>query len=123
MSYSRTVSYTFGAAFLAAGILGFVPNPIVSRDGIFVADTMHNLLHIVVGIAFLSGAALGVSLRTLQLLGAVGIALAIAGFITRGNTLLGFIEINEADRWLHAGLAALIVATAALLSRFESRSA
>ncbi len=123
MTHSKTASQIFGVAFIAAGILGFIPNPIVSPDGIFAVDTMHNLLHILVGVGFLAGAAMGAPLRTIQVLAAAGVVLAILGFLTTGDMLLGIVHINHADRWLHAGLAAAIVALWAGLSRLERQAA
>jgi hypothetical protein len=38
------------------------------------------------------------------------LGVAILGFLTPGDTLLGFIHINQADRWLHLGLAIMILA-------------
>ena len=50
-----------GVALLAAGLLGFVDNPIVSQreDALFHVDTLHNVIHIVTGlIALFIGASL-----------------------------------------------------------------
>ena len=47
---------------------------------------------------------------TLQTLSIAGIALAILGFVAKSDMLLGLVHINEADKWLHAGLAIVIVA-------------
>ena len=123
MTHSKTASQIFGVAFIAAGILGFIPNPIVSPDGIFAVNTIHNFVHILTGAGFLAGAALGAPLRTIQVLGAAYMAVAILGFLTTGNMLLGIVHINQADRWLHVGLAAAIVVTWAGLSRVEHQVA
>ena len=42
---------------------------------------------------------------TLKTVTAAYFGVAILGFLTSGNTLLGLVHINEADRWLHLGLA------------------
>lgn len=42
---------------------------------------------------------------------------ALLGFITEGNMLLGLVHINEADRWLHLGLAMAMVVAAIGASR------
>ena len=123
MTYSTKASYTFGVVFLAAGILGFIPNPIVSPDGIFAVNTMHNIVHILTAAAFFAGAGLGMPQRTIQVLGGAYVAVTIVGFLTSGNTLLGMVHINQADRWLHAGLAVLIVGTATWLSSTERHTA
>ena len=120
---SKTVSYTFGAVFVAVGILGFVPNPIVAPDGFFAVNTMHNIAHILTGVGFVAGAALSVPLRTIQLIGAAYVAVSIVGFVTTGNMLMGMVHINQADSWLHVALAAVIVSAAALLSGEERQTA
>jgi hypothetical protein len=38
----RTVAKTFGYVFVAIGVLGFVPNPLVSADGLFQLNATHN---------------------------------------------------------------------------------
>ncbi|MEZ5566635.1 MAG: DUF4383 domain-containing protein [Gammaproteobacteria bacterium] len=108
---SRKVCLLFGVTFLAAGILGFVPNPLVSPDGIFAVNTMHNVVHLMTGVVFLMGAASDedTACTTARAIGLAYVVVTIAGFLTSGHLLLGLVHINEADRWLHAGLAAIIV--------------
>ena len=55
MLSSKLLANLFGLAFIFAGLLGFVPNPLVAPDGVFAVNTMHNLVHIVTGVAFLAG--------------------------------------------------------------------
>ncbi len=111
---SKSVSLAFGLAFVAGGLLGFIPNPVVSGDGFFEVNVMHNLLHVSVGAVFIIGAMLSekAARRTLQSLSMVGVGLAILGFVAKSNLLLGLVHVNEADKWLHAGLAIVIVAAA-----------
>lgn len=111
---SKNISLAFGLPFVAAGFLGFIPNPVVSPDGLFEVNFMHNLLHVLVGVVFIIGAMSSekAARRTLQSLSIVGVALAILGFVAESDLLLGLVHINEADKWLHAGLAILIVAGA-----------
>jgi hypothetical protein len=47
---TKTTSLVFGILFIAVGLLGFIPNPIIgdSEKAIFHADTLHNMIHIVV---------------------------------------------------------------------------
>lgn len=109
---SKNVSIVFGVAFLAAGVLGFVPNPLVSANGLFEVNLMHNLVHILTGGVFLVGG-LGserVAQTTLRGIGVAYVAVAVLGFLIEGNMLLGLVHINEADKWLHVGLALVIVA-------------
>ncbi len=111
---SKNISLAFGLSFVAAGFLGFIPNPVLSPDGLFEVNLMHNLLHVAVGAVFIIGALLSekAARRTLQSLSIVGVALAILGFVAKSDLLLGLVHVNEADKWLHAGLAIVIVAAA-----------
>ena len=111
---SRNISLAFGLSFVAAGLVGFIPNPVLSPNGVFEVNVMHNLLHVSVGAVFIIGALLSekAARRTLQSLSVVGVALAILGFVAKSDLLLGLVHVNEADKWLHAGLAIVIVAAA-----------
>ena len=113
---ARLLARLLGATFIASGLLGFVPNPLVSPDGIFAVNTMHNLVHVITGAAFLVGASMGKARATVLGIGIGYVAVAVLGFVTTGHMLLGIIHINDADRWLHAGLAVAILA-GALISR------
>ena len=108
---SKNISLALGLVFVAAGLVGFFPNPVVSADALFEVNVMHNLLHVSVGIIFIIGAVLPEKAAriTLQSLGIVGVGLAILGFMTTDGLLLGLVHINEADKWLHVGLALIIV--------------
>ena len=115
MVNSKNLTIIFGSAFILIGLLGFTPNPLVSANGLFEVNAMHNLVHLLTGAAFLFG---GVVLHgkediTLKAVTAAYFGVAILGFMTSGNTLLGLVHINEADRWLHLGLA-IAMLTAAL---------
>ena len=56
MLNSKTICLAFGYVFVLVGIVGFIPNPIVSSDGIFETNAIHNLVHLLTGTAFLVGA-------------------------------------------------------------------
>lgn len=109
---SKSVCIAFGIAFLAAGLLGFVPNPLVAADGIFEVNFMHNVVHILTAGVFFFGASISeaAARTTLQAVGIAYVGVTVLGFIMKGNMLLGLVHINHADKWLHAGLALVIVA-------------
>ena len=52
----RNICFILGWTFVAVGIFGFVPNPLVSSDGFFVVNAPHNLVHFLTGAAFIFGA-------------------------------------------------------------------
>jgi hypothetical protein len=68
-------------------------------------------VHIVTGAIFLLGALKfpGQEKRFVLYSGYFYGLVALLGFIWPGDMLLGFIHINEPDRWLHVGLALAIV--------------
>lgn len=118
----RTFSLIIGIAFLAAGVLGFVP-ALVSPPpadaphvglhafngyllGIFPVNFMHNLVHLAIGAWGIAasrsvGGARGYS-KTLAIFYG---ALAILGLIPATNTMFGLVPIHGNDVWLHAGTA------------------
>lgn len=107
----RHIAFAFGATFVLVAGLGFIPNPLVSPDGVFAVNTMHNMVHLLTGIGFIAGALTWPQKtnRVVQVIGVAYMAVAILGFFTSGNMLLGIVHINEADRWLHLGLAIAIL--------------
>ncbi len=113
---AKTAALVIGVVFLAVGVLGFLPNPLVSPTGLFAVNPAHNLVHIVSGLVLLAGAytGLGASLA-LKIVGIVYGAVAVLGLVSSGNMLLGIILMNAADHWLHVALAAVILAAGFLL--------
>ncbi len=115
---TRIVSILFGVIFVAVGLLGFTPNPLVSNAGIFAVNSVHNLVHILTGLVFIvcTFKYPGYESRVLKIVGFAYVAVTVLGFLTSGNTMLGIIHINEADRWLHLGLAIVILASGYIFS-------
>ncbi len=115
---TRIINLIYGAVFVAVGVLGFVPNPLVSAVGLFETNAVHNLVHGLLGVVFIVGALIfpGYESRLLKLLGLGGIAVTVLGFMTDGNTLLGIIRVNQADHWLHLGLALVVLASGFLFA-------
>jgi hypothetical protein len=113
MANAKTAATVFGILFIIAGVLGYVPNPIVSPTGIFQVNGYHNIFHIGAGIVLLLGAyasagAFGPGFA-LRFVGAVYALLAVLGFLMPGNAILGALAMNMADHWLHAVLAVVIL--------------
>lgn len=113
---ARLAAIVIGIVFLAVGVLGFVPNPLVSETGLFAVNAVHNLVHLVSGAVLLAGAytALG-SANGLKIIGAVYGLVAILGLIVGPGMLLGLVHINAADNLLHVLLAVVILAAGFLL--------
>lgn len=119
MIKARTVSALFAIAFAASGFIGFLPNPLVAPEGLFAVNVWHNLVHVVTGLAFGIGTLLGErpALAVIKGVSVFYIVVAALGFLTEGEMLLGFIHINQADRWLHFSLAVVITFTGLVLWR------
>lgn len=106
---TRLVAQLLGATFILVGLVGFIPNPLVSSEGIFVTNAMHNLVHIATGAAFLAVLLPGKIRQGIIAIGIAYAGVAVLGFMTSGDYLLGLVHINQADRFLHVLLAAVIL--------------
>jgi hypothetical protein len=112
---ARLAAIVLGIVFVLIGLLGFFNNPVL---GLFAVNPAHNIVHIVSGVVLLAGAysSLGSSMA-LKIIGIVYVIVAILGFfmVSADGMLLGFITMNEADKWLHVVLAVVILAAGFLL--------
>ena len=108
---AKKIAMIFGWIFLIIGILGFIPNPIVGEGGLFHADLNHNIVHILSGIIFLWVAygAAAKSAMLLKVFGIVYLLVAILGFFMGEGSILGLIEVNAADNWLHLVLGLVFI--------------
>lgn len=97
----------FGIAFVAAGVMGYMPAfvPDGKLFGIFEVDSMHNMVHAGSGIVALLAAAASVAYCRLyfRVFGIVYGIVAIAGFLLAGNLMV--MHVNMADNYLHLGIA------------------
>ncbi|HSH17871.1 MAG TPA: DUF4383 domain-containing protein [Candidatus Saccharimonadales bacterium] len=112
----KKAALAVGAVFLLIGILGFIPlfaplDPVENARlllGIFEVDTLHNLIHILSGIAFLAAAGKERTARlAFQVFGVVYALVTLIGFLTPdGANILGLFHANLADDFLHLLLTA-----------------
>lgn len=118
---AKRLAMVYGAMFVLVALLGFVPNPIIGRDGLFMTNAAHDLVHLLLGAMLLVAATRteGASVTTMLVVGAIYGLLALLGFAqigTEGHTnLLGVAHINGADNWLHLTLAVLLIGSALAL--------
>lgn len=102
------------ANLLLAGLIGFVPNPLVGEGGIFAANTAHNLFHIISATGLVIAILVGSKAASwfMMAFGPTYGALGILGFLVTGphgdGHLLGVVHINTADNILHIILGGLI---------------
>lgn len=97
------VTWLFGVVFLLVGVLGFVTaSPLL---GFFDVDPVHNVIHLVSGVlAFIcAGMGYGAARGFLIVFGIVYGLVTLLGFLNGGN-VLGLIQVNQADNYLHLGI-------------------
>jgi Domain of unknown function (DUF4383) len=125
-STAQTLAMLFGAVFLAAGILGFIPW--ITQDygelkfagndsgaellGLFQVSILHNLVHVLFGIAGLALARTWEGAQT-YLLGAgiIYAALVVYGILVDRGSDANFVPQDNADNWLHGVLAVALLAS------------
>jgi len=110
----------FGLLFLVLGAVGFTANPIVSTHGFFVVNDLHNYVHVATGVFFLVGALLGAPVTTIRVVAILYAIIAVVGFAFPDAEMLKGVQLNMADRWLHAGLA-IILLLVGFLAPIEER--
>jgi hypothetical protein len=110
----QMVALIFGAIYLAAGVLGFLPFLGGSFTltnhallGIFQINLVHNLVHIVIGIAGLAAVtSLPNSRRFCQVVGVILLLLGVLGVFVANP--LGLLDIGGLDIWLHLVTGAIL---------------
>ena len=115
-SLAQTLALLFGIAFLATGVLGFIPGittnvgdmDFAGNDspsellGIFQVSVLHNIVHLLFGIAGIVAARTWAGART-YLLGAglIYVVLFVYGLFVGSGDDANFVPINNAGDWLH----------------------
>ena len=113
---ARTLTASVGVVFLLIGVLGFIPG--ITSDyydlqwaghesgakllGLFQVSVLHNLVHLLFGVAGLALARSVAGARTFLIGGgAIYLVLWLYGLIVDHNSTANFIPFNTADNWLH----------------------
>lgn len=110
----RKIIIILGALLVLLGLLGFVPNVLVGKDGFFLTDISHDLIHIFSGAVIIF-----VSLKRIQFLpdylkkiGILYISLAVLGAMTIGmgeGKLLWLFLLNGYDNILHLFIGTVLI--------------
>ena len=119
-STAQTLAMVFGAVFLGVGILGFIPGITTNYDelkfagsdseaellGLFQVSILHNIVHVLFGIAGLALARTWEGAQT-YLLGAglIYVVLFVYGLLVDADSDANFVPVNDADDVLHIVLA------------------
>ena len=132
----RRVATAVGAVFLLVGILGFIPGITTSYSemsfagpesdamllGLFQVSILHNIVHLLFGVAGLAMARRADSARTYLVGGGViYLMLWIYGLVVDKSSTANFVPVNNADNWLHLGLGLGMIALGVLASRSTPR--
>lgn len=125
-----------GGVFLLVGVLGFIPGVTTNYSqlgaagpaseamllGVFQVSILHNLVHLLFGVAGLALARSAVAARNYLLWGgAVYLVLWIYGLLIGPETAANFVPLNSADNWLHLVLGIGMIALGFLLTRGAGR--
>jgi hypothetical protein len=129
-SPNRLLGTVFGAVYVLVGVLGFAVTGgvgFIATEGglllgIFEVNPLHNIAHLLIGVALLLAGLSGVRpARTANTtVGAVYLLLGIVGFFI-ASTALNILALNTADHFLH--LASAIVLLGVGLSADKSVTA
>ena len=121
-----------GAVFLLVGVLGFIPGITTGYDsleaaghkshaellGIFQVSILHNVVHLLFGVA---GLALSRTASTARAFliggGVVYLVLWLYGLVIDKTSQANFVPLNAADDWLHFVLGVGMLALGVLLGR------
>jgi len=128
----QTAAMAVGAVFLIVGVLGFVPG--ITTDysqmkfaghtsgamllGIFMVSILHNVVHLLFGVAGLVLARSWDGARAYLVGGGViYLVLWIYGLATSDMSKANFVPLNTADDWLHLVLGVGMIGLGLALSR------
>jgi hypothetical protein len=128
----QTAATVVGAVFLLVGVLGFIPGITTHYSdlsfaghhsdakllGIFEVSVLHNIVHLLFGIAGLAMARSWNGARSYLIGGGIiYFILFLYGLIIDSESSANFVPVNSADNWLHLVLAVGMVALGVALSR------
>ncbi|WP_156753573.1 DUF4383 domain-containing protein [Actinokineospora pegani] len=127
----QLVATIVGVVFLLVGILGFVPGITSNYDqlqfaghgsgalllGLFEVSILHNLVHILFGLAGLALARTVAGARSYLIGGGViYLLLWVYGLFIDHDSAANFLPLNHADNWLHLGLGVGMIALGLLVA-------
>lgn len=127
-----TVAMAVAAVFLLVGVFGFIPGVTTNYGdmqfaghesgakllGVFQVSVLHNIVHLLFGVAGLLMARTAPGARAYLIGGgAVYAVLWLYGLVIDHGSAANFVPLNTADNWLHLGLAVGMTGLGLLLPR------
>jgi hypothetical protein len=121
-----------GAVFLLVGLLGFVPGITSDYDqlafaghhsgalllGLFQVSALHNIVHLLFGVAGVALARSASGARSYLLFGGIiYLVLWVYGLVIDQESAGNFVPLNGADNWLHFLLGVGMIALALVLGK------
>jgi hypothetical protein len=128
----QTASLIVGIVFLLVGVLGFIPGVTTNYEtmmfaghesealllGVFQVSILHNIVHLLFGVAGVAFARTAPGARNFLIWGGVVyLVLWLYGLFVAGENPANFVPMNTADNWLHLVLGIGMIALGFLLSR------
>lgn len=128
----QKAALAFGVVFLLVGVMGFIPGVTSNYDqlsfaghhseakllGIFQVSALHNIVHLLFGIAGIAFARTVSAARNYLIWGGVVYALLLLyGLFIGHDSAANFVPLNTADNWLHAFLAVAMIGSGLALTR------
>ncbi|MEU8381561.1 DUF4383 domain-containing protein [Streptosporangium sp. NPDC048865] len=128
----QTAALIVGVVFLLVGVLGFVPGVTTNYDsmefaghtsdamllGVFEVSILHNIVHLLFGVAgVLAARTWSASRGYLVGGGVIYLLLFLYGLLVGHDSAANFVPVNNADNWLHLVLGVGMIALGVLLSK------
>ncbi|BCJ76804.1 membrane protein [Catellatospora sp. IY07-71] len=128
----RIAAAVVGVVFLLVGIFGFIPGLTTNYDtmqvaghqsqamllGVFQVSVLHNIVHLLFGVAGLIMSRTVPAARTYLIGGGVVYGLLwLYGLLVDQASAANFVPVNTADNWLHFLLAVGMIGLGLLLTR------
>ncbi len=126
-----------GVVFALVGILGFIPGITTKYGdlsfaghqseahllGLFQISILHNVVHLLFGVAGIAAArTVGAARGFLIGGGVIYLVLAVYGFVISQNSPANFVPVNPADNLLHAVLGVGMLAAGVVLGKASGRA-
>ncbi|TKK89501.1 DUF4383 domain-containing protein [Herbidospora galbida] len=133
----QQASLAVGIVFLIVGVLGFIPGITTQYSsmeaaghesgalllGIFQVSVLHNIVHLIFGVAGIAMARAWDTARYFLIGGGViYLILWVYGLLVGHESTANFVPLNTADNWLHFFLGVVMIALGVLLSRHPNRA-
>ncbi|GAA3398626.1 DUF4383 domain-containing protein [Streptomyces roseoviridis] len=128
----RTAALLVGVVFLVVGVLGFIPGVTTDYDamkfaehdsgaelfGVFQVSVLHNIVHLLFGIAGIAMSRSAPTARTFLVGGGlIYLVLWLYGLLIDLDSDANFVPVNSPDNWLHFVLGLAMLLMGLLLAR------